>query len=144
MHVNFRLKEGEDSGLIDHIKTVKKNYNTGNRSEAMRIILKRSIAQEGLKNKIEKIENTQKQVMMHLKDLKKSSQKSNKNLDNLMKGLYNIFNQNQDINIKPNDLNNTFNSNNKDNEKEELEEDSLYEDEEYKGLLNNIKENPSI
>jgi thioester reductase-like protein len=143
LNVVFRLNEGRDRELINHIQEIKAIHNTKNRSKALRIILQRSLEQDQLKTRIEKIENNQLKLMNYLNDLKEVSDKNNKSLNSLLQGLYNIFNQNN-INFSQQEFSNPFDfkTETKKKKKEEKENEVEVDNDQYQNILNNISNNP--
>jgi len=138
LNVNFRLREGVDKDLIKHIREVQNKYNTNNRSEVMRMIIERSLKQDNLIKRIEEIENNQLKLLNYVDNLKDVSDKTTKNLNSLMKGLYGVFNQGfdgfEEQKSNPFDIENN----------EDLEEDETENEEEYNDLINNVVNNPNI
>lgn len=139
LNVVFRLNEGRDRNLINHIQEIKAAHNTENRSKALRIILQRSLEQDQLKTRMEKLENNQLKLMNYLNDLKEVSDKNNKSLNSLLKGLYNVFNQNN-INFNQPKPVNPFDL--KEEKNEDNEKEVEIDNEQYENILNNITNNP--
>jgi len=142
MKIIFRLSEAKDRDLINHIKEIKKTYNTSNRSKAMRIILQKSMEQNNLEKSVKAIEKNQNELLNYLVDLKEVSSKNKQNLNSLMKGLYNVFNQSpMTFETTKKNIKNPFNEVNNEKSINNNEEDDV-NNEKYENILNNIDDNP--